>query len=159
YPQRGIFSVRFSGLNHFYGYPTYHGFNDNSQATEVDLQSDDIEILKYEGPADPTFTGVFYTPFRYVNFSLAALFKFSAGNVVRLSRNISGSYSDLQSMPNDILTRWVLPGDEAFTSIPALLSPLAAQQITDGMGGTVDVRYPYNLYNYSDERVVSGDYI
>lgn len=159
YPQRGIFSVKFSGLDHNYGYPTFYGFNDNNKSTQVDLQSDDIGILKYEGPADPTFTGGFYTPFRYGNFGLSALFKFSAGNVIRLSPKIAGSYSDLQSMTKDMLNRWVLPGDEAYTSIPALLSPLAVQQITDGEGGNVDVRYPYNLYNYSDERVVSGDYI
>lgn len=159
YPQRGIFSVHFTGLDHNYGYPTYHGSDENDAATNISLQSDDIAILKYEGPAEPTFTGGFYTPLSYGNFSIAALFKFSAGNVFRLSPNISGTYSDLQSMTRDMLNRWVMPGDEAHTTIPALLTPLAVQQIMDGQGGTVDVRYPYNLYNYSDERVVSGDYV
>lgn len=57
------------------------------------------------------------------------------------------------------MNRWVLPGDEKFTSVPAILDPLSAAKIIGSDGSAVDIRYPYNIYNYSTERVVKGDYI
>lgn len=158
YPQRGLFSVKFAGLNHDYGYPTF--FNENGDATtSISLQDEDISMLKYEGPTDPTTTGGYFNTFRYKNFSLSALFKFSAGNVLRLAPTIAASYSDMTTLSRDVLNRWIIPGDEKFTSIPALLDPVSAASILSASGSTVDARYPYNLYNYSTERVVSGDYL
>ncbi|RYZ46528.1 MAG: hypothetical protein EOO14_24485 [Chitinophagaceae bacterium] len=43
--------------------------------------------------------------------------------------------------------------------MPALIDAVTALQILDNNGGQVSAVYPYNLYNYSDERVVKGDYI
>lgn len=158
YPQRGLFSVRFAGLNPEYGYPTFYG-EDGEPTTYVNLQGDDISMLKYEGPTDPTTTGGFFNQFKYKNFTLGALMTFSAGNVLRLTPTIASEYSDMTTLTRDILNRWVMPGDERFTSIPALLDPLTAKSIVSSSGGTVDARYPYNVYNYSTERVVKGDYI
>ncbi len=158
YPQRGLFSVKFAGLNHDYGYPTFYGA-DGKPTTYIGLQGDDIGMLKYEGPTDPTTTGGYFNQIRYKNFTLSALLKFSAGNVLRLSPNIAASYSDMTTLSRDVLNRWIMPGDERYTSIPALLDPVSAAAIVSSSGSTTDARYPYNLYNYSTERVVSGDYI
>lgn len=158
YPVRGLFSVQFAGLNHDYGYPTYIG-EDGKPTTYISLQDNDLSYLKYEGAIDPTFAGGFYNQFSYKGFSLAALFGFSAGNVLRLRPTISNSYSDLTALSRDVLNRWVMPGDEQFTSVPAILDPLSSAKIIASDGSVVDARYPYNLYNYSTERVVKGDYI
>lgn len=52
-----------------------------------------------------------------------------------------------------------MPGDEKFTTVPAILDPLSASKIVDANGSSVDIRYAYNLYNFSTERVAKGDYI
>jgi len=158
YPQRGLFSVQFAGLNPQYGYPTFYG-TDGAATTYIGLQDDDIEILKYEGPTDPTTTGGFFNQFRYKNFSLSALFKFSAGNALRLAPSIAASYSDMTTLSRDVLNRWIMPGDEKITNVPALLDPVSAAAIVSSTGSTTNASYPYNLYNYSTERVVSGDYL
>ncbi|WP_113654472.1 SusC/RagA family TonB-linked outer membrane protein [Pedobacter namyangjuensis] len=158
YAQRSLFSVRFAGLNHDYGYPMYAGI-DGRATTQIGLQSNELGFLKYEGPTDPTFAGGFYNQFSYKGFSFSALLGFSSGNVLRLKPSVASGYDDLAAMSRDVLNRWIMPGDEKFTSIPAILDPLSAAQIVNANGSTVDIRYPYNLYNYSTERVVKGDYI
>lgn len=158
YSQRSLFSVQFAGLNHDYGYPTFIG-PDGKATTYIGLQDDNLSFLKYEGPVDPTFAGGFYNQFSYKGFSLSALFGFSAGNFIRLKPSVQSAYDDLTALSRDVMNRWVLPGDEKFTSVPAILDPLSAAKIIGSDGSTVDIRYPYNVYNYSTERVVKGDYI
>ena len=160
YPQRAIFSVRFAGLDHYFGYPSFYELNaDNELTPTIDLQGDEVDYLKYEGPADATLTGGFWNQFTYKQFQLSGLIKFSTGNVLRLSPAFKSGYGDYNAMSRDVINRWVSPGDELHTSVPAFIDGVSALQITDGSGSQVSVIYPYNLYNYSDERVVSGDYI
>lgn len=160
YPQRAIFSVRFNGLDHYYGYPTFIALDENGTVTpNVNLQGDEVGFLKYEGPADATLTGGFWNQLTYKHFQISGLLKFSAGNVIRLSPAFKSGYGDYNAMSKDVINRWVMPGDEKRTSIPAFIDPVYAQQIIDGTGSQVSAVYPYNLYNYSDQRVVSGDYI
>jgi TonB-linked SusC/RagA family outer membrane protein len=157
--QRGLYSVQFAGLDHNTGYPKFIDETGNVNAY-VNLQSNEVGHLKYEGPVDAPYNGGFYNQFRYKNFSLSALFTFSKGNFVRLAQVYSSSYPDLYSMSKDMLNRWVMPGDEAFTNVPALLDPFAnSQSITNPDGSVVEGVYPYNLYNFSTERVAKGDFI
>ncbi|WP_316801037.1 SusC/RagA family TonB-linked outer membrane protein [Pedobacter frigidisoli] len=159
YSQRGLFSVQFAGLDHDRGYP-YYIDEDGVRNTYINLQSTSVEHLKYEGPVDPKLTGGFYNQFRYKNFSLSTLLTFATGNVVRLANTYQSSYSDIYSMSKDMLNRWVMPGDEKFTNIPALLDPFdASQTIKDASGASVGAVYPYNLYNFSTERVAKGDFV
>ncbi len=158
YPQRSLFSVQFAGLNHDYGYPTFIG-TDGRPTTYLALQSDELLNLKYEGPLDATLAGGFYNQFSYKNLSLSALLGFSYGNMIRLNPSSQSSFNDLSSMSRDILNRWVMPGDEKYTTVPAILDQLSASKIVDANGSVIDIRYPYNLYNFSTERVAKGDYI
>ncbi|MNI29284.1 hypothetical protein D3C73_830990 [compost metagenome] len=132
---------------------------DGKPTTYVNLQDDNLLQLKYEGPLDATFAGGFYNQFTYKNLTLSALFGFSAGNFIRLNPNVKSNFNDISAMSRDELNRWVMPGDEKFTTVPAILDPLSASKIVDSKGAAVDVRYPYNLYNFSTERVAKGDYI
>lgn len=157
--QAGLYSIQFAGLDHNYGYP-YYIDEKGVRTTYVNLQSTDIGYLKYEGPIDPTFTGGFYNQFRYKGFGLSALFTFAAGNYIRLAQTFSSTYPDLYSMSKSMLNRWIQPGDEAFTTVPALLDAYtAARLVKESDGSIIDARYPYNLYNFSSERVAKGDYI
>ncbi len=157
--QRGLYSIQFDGLNPDYGYPTYIG-TEGVKDTYLYLQSTDIDYLKYHGPVDPTFTGGFYNQFTYKNFSLSALFTFSAGNWVRLQPTYSASYDDMTAMSRDMVNRWLMPGDEQITNIPSLVNQFTRDnRIYDANGSTVSALYPYNAYNYSTERVAKGDFI
>lgn len=149
YPQRGLFSVDFQGLDHDTGKPLF--INENGTlGTNVYMQSDVTKYLKYEGPVDPTLNGGFYNAFKYKNFTFSALVTFSAGNKVRLSPQFKTSYSDLDAMSSVFLNRWVMPGDEARTNVPSILSPREVGQL-DG--------YPYNNYNFSSARVADGGFV
>ncbi|WP_344848797.1 SusC/RagA family TonB-linked outer membrane protein [Pedobacter jeongneungensis] len=159
YAQRGLFSLQFAGLDHNNGYPYYIDQN-GKRNSNVDLQSTKTAYLKYEGPVDPTFTGGFYNQFRYKAFTLSALFTFATGNKVRLGNVYSATYPDFYAMSKDLLNRWIKPGDEQFTNVPALLdSYQTGTQVKDVNGNTISAVYPYNLYNFSSERVASGDFI
>ncbi|WP_316785668.1 SusC/RagA family TonB-linked outer membrane protein [Pedobacter frigiditerrae] len=157
--QSGLYSIQFAGLDHDYGYP-YYIDQAGVKNTYVNLQSTNINYLKYEGPIDPTFTGGFYNQFKYKGFSFSALFTFAAGNYIRLAQTFSSNYPDLYSMSKSMLNRWIQPGDEAFTNVPAMLDGFtSARIIKQANGAILDARYPYNLYNFSSERVAKGDFI
>lgn len=47
---------------------------------------------------------------------------------------------------------WTLPGDETKTNVPAILS----KRMYDS---NEDLKYAYNAYNYSTERIAKGDFI
>lgn len=150
YPYRGLFSVRFKGLDAENGSPYF--INENGEVSpNVYLQSDKTAYLKYEGPVDPTTTGGIYNAVQYRNFTLSALITYSTGNKIRLNPAFSSSYTDLDATPKEFLNRWMVSGDEALTNIPSVLDTRNMSELE----GTD----PYAVYNYSDVRVVDGSFI
>ncbi len=159
YSRGGLFSLQFDGLDHNYGYPYFIDESGNRN-TYTNLQSTKVANLVYNGPIDPRLTGGFYNQLKYKQFSVSALFTFATGNYVRLAQEFSSGYPDIYSMTKSMLNRWVKPGDEDFTTVPAILDPFtAARLVTDASGATISSIYPYNLYNFSTERVAKGDFI
>ncbi len=151
YPYRSLFSMNFQGLNQ-YGLPTFINEKNEVTVSDIDFQSYDTGHLIYEGPTDPTVTGSFGNIFRYKNWHLNVFITYSFGNVVRLDPSFRVSYSDLNAMPREFANRWVVPGDETRTSIPAM-ADLRMIQNDSYLG------YAYNAYNYSTERIAKGDFI
>ncbi|TDG38022.1 SusC/RagA family TonB-linked outer membrane protein [Pedobacter changchengzhani] len=156
--QAGLYSLQFAGLDHNYGYPYFIDTN-GKRNTFINLQATDIAYLKYEGPIDPTFTGGFYNSFKYKQFVLSGLFTFAAGNYVRLGQSSSAEYTDFTAMSKNLSNRWEKPGDENFTSVPAILDLYTSSLVKDADGNTVNAKYAYNSYNFSTENVAKGDYI
>ncbi len=151
YPEAGLFSIVFDGLDPASGLPTFIDEKGNRNASTVYFQDNEVSHLKYEGQINPKLTGGFNNRFKYKNFSLSALVTFSAGNKVRLNPNFSAEYSDLSVMSNDFVRRWTKPGDELLTDIPSI----ADRFIVSNLGTT---NYPYNAYNYSTARVADGGF-
>jgi hypothetical protein len=60
--------------------------------------------------------------------------------------------SDIPSSHDNLKNRWVIPGDEKVTDIPAIAS--VRQYYNDNYLG-----YAYNAYNYSTARVADGGFI
>ena len=151
YPYRSLFSINFQGLNEN-GYPTFINRNGELTVTDLDFQSDQLDYLIYEGPTDPTITGSVGNIFKYKNWRLNVFVTYSFGNVVRLDPAFSAAYSDLTASPKEFKNRWVVPGDEKYTNIPAILD---AREY----GSNSSLAYAYNAYNYSQVRTAKGDFI
>ncbi|MDR2064830.1 MAG: SusC/RagA family TonB-linked outer membrane protein [Prevotellaceae bacterium] len=152
YSYRALFSIPFKGLNED-GLPTF--INEKGELTTTDINFQEIEktgFLKYEGPTEPTHFGSFGNIFRYKNFRLNVFITYSFGNKVRLDPVFKVAYSDVRSMPKEFKNRWVLPGDEAYTSIPVIPSYRQYYDISH-------LSYAYNAYNYSDARIADGGFI
>ena len=151
YPYRSLFSMDFQGLTS-QGLPTFINENGEKTVSDIDFQSYDTSHLVYEGPTDPTVTGSIGNTFRYKNWHLNVFITYSYGNVVRLDPTFAMSYSDLSAMPREFANRWVVPGDENSTTIPAM-ADLRQIQNDSQLG------YAYNAYNYSTDRIAKGDFI
>jgi len=150
YAQRGLFSIDFQGLDPNNGSPIFIN-QDGEVSNDIDLQSNVVKYLKYEGPVDPTYTGGFSNTFKYKNFSLSTLVTFAAGNKVRLNPAFKTSYSDLDAMPKAFLGRWEQPGDELKTNVPSILDQQEALDFSN--------IYAYNNYNFSSVRVADGGFV
>ena len=141
---RGLYSIQFTGLDAEKGFPLFMG--EDGETKFVDPQGYNYSILKYEGPTEPKFAGGYSNTLSYKNFSLFTLFTFATGNKIRLNPYFNTSYADTDALPNEFKLRWILDGDNY---VPALVD----RQTSIDISGT----YPYNSYNYSTERVASGD--
>lgn len=151
YPVRGLFSIPFAGLDKE-GVPLFTN-EKGATSSAVYLQSDVTDFLKYEGPVDPTIVGGFTNIFNYKNFSFVVHISYQAGNKIRLNPAYRAEYSDLDAMPNEFKNRWLLPGDEAVTNIPAIADKYKVFRLNNSNA------YAYNNYNYSTARVVDGSFV
>lgn len=155
YPVRALFSIPFVGLNEE-GLPIFINENGDYTITNINFQESDQEKLKanlkYEGPTDPPINGSLGNTFDYKNFSLNVFLTYSFGSVVRLDPVFAAAYSDLSSLPREFKNRWVVPGDEAYTTIPTIASRRLYSNYSN-------LSYAYNAYNYSTERIAKGDFI
>jgi TonB-linked SusC/RagA family outer membrane protein len=152
YPARAIFSVPFVGLTEE-GLPIV--INEKGEQTSNDInfqERNNIGYLKYEGSADPKYTGSLGNIFTYKNFKLNVFITYQFGSVVRLDDVFSARYSDLSSMTKEFKNRWMVHGDEKVTNVPAILS---YAQYTKNR----TLRYGYNAYNFSDVMIAKGDFI
>ena len=152
YPVRSIFSIPFKGLDEN-GLPLFLDQDGNITSTGIYFQErDNIGFLEYSGSADPTDFGSFGNTFQWKGLKLNVFFTYSFGNVVRLDPCFKASYSDLTAMPREFKNRWVVPGDEDYTTIPVIAS--RNQVFND-----YQLSYAYNAYNYSTDRIAKGDFI
>jgi TonB-linked SusC/RagA family outer membrane protein len=156
YPNHSIFSIPFMGLNEE-GLPTFLDQDGNISVSDIYFQTNasdpkNIEFLEFSGVADPTDVGSIGNTFEWKGFRLNIFITGSFGNVVRLDPVFHASYSDLSSMPKEFNNRWAVPGDENYTTVPVIASRM--QSYNDS-----HLSYAYNAYNYSTERIASGDFI
>ncbi|MEP7373601.1 MAG: SusC/RagA family TonB-linked outer membrane protein [Chitinophagaceae bacterium] len=152
YPVNSLFSIRYNGLDHTTGVPTF--VNEKGEISpNVYLQDEAISNLVFEGPVDPKFTGGFSNTFNYKAFSLNIFITYQAGNKIRLYPAFRTAYSDFDAMPKEFLDRWVMPGDELATNVPSVLDAYA-RYLVSATGAS-----PYNNYNYSTQRVADGGFV
>ena len=171
YPNHSIFSIEFKGLNDE-GLPTFvdqksewdpetQTLTEHVSVADIYFQTsssnpDNIRFLKYSGTADPTDVASIGNTFEWKGLRLNIFLTGSFGNVVRLDRVFRASYNDLVAMPREFNNRWTVSGDENRTSIPAIATQ--TQRIRYANENS-SLTYAYNAYNYSTERIASGDFV
>ena len=156
-----MFSIPFAGLTEE-GLPMFYMDKDRTVIAGPDnydlinfQEYEDIDYLKYEGVVDPTITGSFGNTFSWKGLKLNIFFTYSFGNVLRLDPLCyvySSQYSDMTANMKEMKNRWIVPGDEATTTIPAIATKRQYAEIND-------LSWAYSAYNYSTERVAKGDFI
>lgn len=156
-PVNAVYAWEFTGLNPKTGFATFKGCSDKED--DVEKSSDPSTYLKYVGPADPTFNGGLSTSLRWKNLTLYAQFAYGFGNYKRLNFLFDGDNkmpSAQTNMTKEMLDRWKSVGDA--TDIPGL----NFSDSNDYLIYTPDSKAPqkstYTMYNYSDARIVKGDF-
>jgi TonB-linked SusC/RagA family outer membrane protein len=152
-PRRGLFSMRFAGLD-ARGIPTFHDGN-GEVIYNTDLQEREnlTDILKYEGSSEPRGAGGFGNIFAYKNFSLNVFLSFKFDYKIRLDDAFGPRYTDFNSLSKSFRDRWTVPGDEQFTDVPVILDNETLAT------GNPDYQSAYDLYNKSTARVADGTYV
>jgi hypothetical protein len=97
-------------------------------------------------------TGSLGNSLTWKGLKLNVFVTYSFGNKVRLDPVFAARYSDLDAMPKEFKNRWTLPGDEEFTTIPVIASMRQYNNYSD-------LKYAYNAYNYSTERIADGGFV
>ena len=154
YPNHSIFSIPFKGLNEE-GLPMFLDQNGEITSTGIYFQTSDpamLSFLEYSGTADPTDVASLGNTLRWKGWRLNIFITGSFGNVIRLDPVFKARYSDLKAFPKEFNNRWVVPGDENITTVPVIASRI--QNKNDS-----HLSYAYNAYNYSTERIASGDFV
>lgn len=157
-------------LNSFYSYK-FGGLDENGMPTFKDIEEPDgitkeemyAKVFTYSGKRTPDIEGGFSTTFKYKNWSLGAIFFYSLGRDIRLNSlyQSTGQYlpNPQQNMDDVFVNRWRKPGDEKHINIPALSNnPLKMKSLLGDK--SIDIGdNKWEMYNKSDLRVASGDFL
>ncbi|QEC43312.1 TonB-linked SusC/RagA family outer membrane protein [Pseudobacter ginsenosidimutans] len=172
-----FYSYKFKGLNPQFGYPEFYGAEAENRIALRNLYATSTKnemysmVMEESGRREPVLQGGISNSFIYGNWSLVVNFSYSVGNKVRLLKIASGNYgtyrpTSQQNLRREFVNRWRYPGDEQFTNIPAIqgagrlpIDQYAWWQMTDSKLSTPFAENYYQMYDFSDLRVVSGDYL
>lgn len=171
-----FYSYRFIGLNPVNGGPLFDDWQDRAEElVGLDNYETAMRVLAVSGQRDPDITGSISSTLTYKNWRLGVFMDYAAGNKVRLFKlyGQNGGSSDpaelypQYNLNRAVLDRWKKPGDELHTNIPAIMSTNTpgyyqySQHWSNGYNyqGVAIAQDAWAMYDYSDIRVVSADYL
>ena len=183
-PVGTFYSYRYLGLSPVDGGPLFDDWYDHVDEL-IGLSKYDTytRVLAATGSREPYMSGSFSTRLRWKRLYVTASFNYSIGAKTRLfgmyssaAKSASGasiaSASEIRpelNLSRDYLDRWQKPGDELHTDIPAIIAnghPSYFKYLnhwsTTGSGSdyiNVIANSYWDMYDYSDLRVVSADYL
>lgn len=166
-----FYSYKFKGLNPVNGTPMFDDYEDRQHLLyNKSLQEIVLMTMEESGKRDPVFSGNWSNSISYKGFNLSFNLAYSLGSKLRLFDLFSpviGGVSARSNIRKEFTDRWQVPGDEQRTNIPALLHPGHPEysryiQHFSTMQGLNTVAFASNvwsMYDKSDVRVVSGNYL
>jgi outer membrane receptor protein involved in Fe transport len=173
-----FYSYRFIGLNPEDGGPMFDDWQDRANEL-VGLSKNEtfVKVLTASGKRDADITGSISNTVSYKGWRLGVLMNYSLGNKIRLfklfSQNADGNNSGPgeiypeYNLNRDLLNRWKKPGDERYTNIPSIMGPNSNGYYKYDVHWSSGTNYngvkiadnSWNMYDYSDLRAVSGNYL
>ena len=174
-----FYSYRFLGLSPVDGGPLFDDFFDNQAALRGLSKYDTYTtVLEASGKRDADIQGSLTNTFRYKNWHASISLGYSLGAKTRLfamygSAASNGVYSSKiyseKNYSRDYLKRWKKPGDEKYTNIPAIIPEGTSayrkyNSFWTSLNTYSDIVSPiaesyWDMYDYSNIRVVSADYL
>lgn len=181
-----FYSYKFIGLSPVDGHPMFDDWFDHYQDLQSMSKYDTYtSVLTASGSREPFMQGALGTSLRWKDLRFTANFAYSLGAKTRLfgmygaggtstigNATISnaGEIRPEQNLSRDYIDRWKKPGDEKHTNIPAIISKMdpnyltyidhwsnGGQMAADGIQSIADSYW--DMYDYSDYRVASADYL
>ena len=174
-----FYSYRFLGLSSVDGGPIFDDYQDNaSDLAGLSKYDTYTKVLEASGKRDPDIQGSLTNTFRYKNWRANVSLAYSLGAKTRLfamygSAATGNVYSaDIRPDRNysrDYMKRWKKSGDENKTNIPAIISSssdsytkysthYSTRPIYTNNGQPI-ADSAWDMYDYSNIRVVSADYL
>lgn len=163
-----FYSYEYLGLSPADGGPMFNDWEDQKHLlfglSKYDTYT---RVLKPSGRREPYMTGGLSTNLRYKNIRLSAMFTYSLGAKTRLFRMFDDKFEPEYNVHRDFMKRWKNPGDETRTDIPALVTygstaywKYQSRHFSEFYDNIQTFAYDYyTMYDYSDVRVVSANYL
>ena len=175
-PVSTFYSYKFMGLSPEDGGPLFDDWED--RCTElIGLSQYDTftKVLVASGKREPDISGSINNTIRYKALRLGVLMNYSLGGKVRLFKafgqdangSSSGQIYPEFNLNRVLLNRWMKPGDEQHTNIPAIITPGSDSYYRyndhyssgSNYNGVKLADNAWNMYDYSTIRVVSANYL
>lgn len=170
HPVGTFWSYRFIGLNPNDGGPL---FNDMVESAEDFIGKSKYDVystvLSPSGSREPKLQGGINTTLRYKNFRLGVNLSYSVGAKVRLFKLYKNgiNFDPEMNINKDLVYRWQKSGDDLYTDIPNIINSNSSNNSNymyhwsyyTNTNIPIIARNAWDMFNYSDRRVVSGDYL
>ena len=176
-PLNTFYSYRFKGLSPEDGRPMFYGIDEKTLVNGEEVATKDLydnmdreavfeTVMKRSGCREPFLQGSLQNYFGWRNLGLSISLVYSIGAKVRLFKMYPDATQAAPgpetNMRREFVNRWQRPGDEAHTNVPGLLDASAFSTTQKyWWKGSVNefAKTIWDMYDYSDLRVVSGDYL
>lgn len=169
-----FYSYKYLGLNPSNGVPMFDDYKDRRYLLENKSLEEIVKLIMVNsGNREPRFTGALYSTLTWKQLSLNTNFNYSLGNKIRLFpmyTEILYGISSESNVRKEFNDRWKVPGDETRTDYPALIGPAQPEYQENlthwsSVGTTETNKFKafanstWQMYDNSDYRVVSGNYL
>ena len=172
-PLNTFYSYRFKGLSSEDGRPMFHGtsLEDQERYEKMDNNEDVyMAVMAHSGTRIPVLQGGISNTVGYRRFVLSFNLAYSFGSKIRLLQlypNVGRQEGTIAPNPlnnvrKEFAHRWKRPGDEKYTNIPAVIENTAFVRTLNPWWGLKSYSFAsniWNMYDASDLRVVSGNYL
>lgn len=173
-PISTFYSYDFLGLDPSNGMPMFDDYEDRRHLLDDKKLEEIIQmVLVNSGSRDPKFNGSLYSTLTYKQLSMNLNFTYNLGNKIRMfdlySEILSGVSSE-DNVQKEFTNRWMVPGDEKTTNLPALISPADPEyqkyvshwsnRVSSNLQGFKSfASNAWNMYDNSNLRTVTGNYL
>lgn len=169
-----FYSYEFLGLDPKNGMPLFDDYYDRRQMLQGKSLGEIMQLVAVNsGSREPNLQGAVYSTLTWKQLSLSTGFNYSLGNKIRkfaIYNNIINGISSEENIRKEFVDRWQKAGDELLTIYPALMSESnpeyrfyryhwSTQTPASIQGHKAFADNVWNMFDHSDIRVVSGNYL